>query len=354
MTESQDKPATGTPSSVHKRRVRYPGKYPKKFDHKYKELQADRFPSTVSKVEAAGKTAAGTHRPIMVNEILEVLHLAPGKTGADCTLGFGGHALAILKTIQPDGKLIGLDVDSKELPKTTSRLLAEGFDERTFVPRLSNFAGLPKILGSLDVPGLDFVFADLGCSSMQYDDPQRGFSYKHDGPLDMRLNPQRGEPAFVLLQKWDVSKLAAILSANSDEPESARLAEGIIGKAKNIKTTRQLSSIIEKILPGNYPAQELKSTFARVFQALRIEVNQEFTALEMFLRNLPMVTKPGGRVAILTFHSGEDRRVKKSFREYIASGVFSEISEDVTRASMDEQRQNPRSSSAKLRWAQRA
>lgn len=321
-----------------KRRPRYPGRNPRQFSEKYKELAPEKYPQDVAKVIAAGKTPAGTHRAIMVREVLEALAPKPGELAVDCTLGYGGHAGALLAAIQPGGRLIALDVDAVELPKTEARLRALGYGDDVFQTHHTNFAGLAKTLAE----PADMVLADLGLSSMQIDNPERGFTFKVDGPLDLRMNPQRGQTASALLKTLDETTLAELLTENADEPNANRLAYAILKAPAT--TTLQLVAAIRK---GGGDDDAVR----RVFQALRIAVNDEFGALEAFLRNLPLCLKPGGRVAILTFHSGEDRRVKKSFQALHREGIYSEIALDVVRPSADERRDNPRSSSAKLRWA---
>ncbi|HLP76411.1 MAG TPA: 16S rRNA (cytosine(1402)-N(4))-methyltransferase RsmH, partial [Candidatus Paceibacterota bacterium] len=313
---------------VHRRRPRYGGKYPRRFEEKYKEHDPARFQETVEKVIASGKTPAGTHRPILVKEILEVLALKPGDVVADCTLGYGGHAREMLSAIQPGGRLIGLDADPIELPKTEKRLRDLGFGPETFTSHRSNYAGLPQVLSSEGLAGVDAILADLGVSSMQIDDPARGFSVKLDGLLDMRMNPQRGQPASAFLAKTDVNALATLLVENADEPKAGELAAALAGKS--FATTTALANAIRSALP-KMNRDELDLTVRRVFQALRIAVNDEFSALDVFLRNLPYCLKPGGRVAILTFHSGEDRRVKKAFQAASRAGIYSEIAGEVIR-----------------------
>ncbi len=305
-----------------------------------------RYAETVSKVLASGKTPAGTHRPIMVSEILEVLAPSPGEIAVDATLGYGGHAMEILARIQPGGRLFGLDVDPLELPKTERRLRDAGFGADTFTAVRSNFAGLPKIL-----TGADCVLADLGVSSMQIDNPGRGFSVKRDGRLDMRMNPERGTPASTLLERIKPKALTDLLLENADEPHAGELGEWLAGKS--FGTTNQLASAIRTALSGNQ-TEDVDNSVRRVFQALRIEVNDEFGALETLLRHLPNWLNPGGRVAILTFHSGEDRRVKKAFASGLRDGFYTDVAKEIIRASADELRNNPRSSSAKLRWARKA
>jgi 16S rRNA (cytosine1402-N4)-methyltransferase len=350
--------SSSTPAP-HKRRLRYSGKHPRRFEEKYKEHDPQRHEKTVAKVMASGKTPAGTHRPIMVAEILEVLSAKPGEFAVDCTLGYGGHAQEILLRLRPGGKLLGLDADPIELPKTEARLRAFGFGSEIFTAHRSNFAGLPQILASVAAAhdsrsaaiGTDIILADLGVSSMQIDDPARGFSVKHEGPLDMRMNPQRGQPASVLLQKIRADALASLLAENADEPYAVTLASALAGKT--FATTTSLAAAIRASLPyRDKDASDL--SVRRVFQALRIAVNEEFSALDTFLRNMPLCLNPGGRVAILTFHSGEDRRVKKSFEAGWRDGSYSEIAPDVIRPTAAERNSNPRSASAKLRWARRA
>lgn len=338
------------PAVPHKRRKRYSGRNPRRFEEKYKEHDPARYAGTVAKVIASGKTPAGTHRPIMVTEILIVLAPQPGEIAVDCTLGYGGHAQEILNRLQPRGRLIGLDTDPIELPKTEARLRALGFGPETFSAHRSNFAGLPQVLASAGVAGADLTLADLGVSSMQLDDPSRGFSVKLDGSLDMRMNPQRGQSASAFLAKIEPTALAILLEENADEPHATTLAPALAGK--RFPTTLALSNAVLTALP-KLKREDADLSVRRVFQALRIAVNDEFSALDTFLRNLPQCLRPGGRVAILTFHSGEDRRVKKSFEAGLRAGTYSDISPEVIRPTPEEIRSNPRSSPAKLRWARR-
>ncbi len=331
-----------------KRRARYAGKNPRRFEDKYKEHNPERYAATVEKVLASGKTPAGTHRPVMTEEILDVLAPKPGQTAVDCTLGFGGHAEQILRRLLPGGCLLGLDADPMELPKTEARLRALGFGPDVFAVQRSNFAGLPQILAARGIAGADLILADLGVSSMQLDDPRRGFSTKNEGPLDMRMNPGRGQSASELLLRVKSTDLAELLRDNADEPRAATLADALAGE--EFSTTTQLAAAIRATVP-DVGKDELELTIRRVFQALRIAVNDEFSALETFLRFLPMCLLPGGRVAILTFHSGEDRRVKKAFQAGLREGVYAEIAHEVTRPGAEERRANPRSIPAKLRWA---
>ena len=323
------------------RRKRYSGKNPRHFSEKYKEHDSERYSVDVAKVLASGKTPAGTHRPVMVREVMEALAPRAGELAVDCTIGYGGHAVALLPALQPGGRLIGLDVDSIELPKTEARLRKLGFGPDIFTAHRTNYAGLAKTLSE----PADIILADLGLSSMQMDNPARGFTYKYDGPLDLRMNPQRGKSASALLATLDGPSLAGLLIENADEPDADRLAQAIL--RTSVSTTTQLATVI-------FRAGGDEDTVRRVFQALRIAVNDEFGALEAFLRTLPLCLKAGGRVAILTFHSGEDRRVKKSFQSGERNGLYSRIAKEVVRAGSEELHANPRSRSAKLRWARRS
>jgi len=338
------------PATPHRRRVRYSGKNPRHFEEKYKERDPQRYANTVAKVLASGKTPAGMHRPIMVAEILEALAPKPGELAVDCTLGYGGHAKEILARLQPGGRLLGLDADPVELPKTEARLRTAGFGPEVFLAVRSNFAGLPQVLAGLNLSGADCILADLGVSSMQLDDPSRGFSMKTDGPLDMRMNPQRGFPASALLQKISPGALVKLLQENADEPRASELS-GALAK-KSFSTTTELAKTIRAALP-RLGKEGWDLTVRRVFQALRIAVNDEFSALDMLLRHLPACLNPGGRVAILTFHSGEDRRVKKAFEAGLRDELYADIAHEVIRPTPEECHDNPRSSPAKLRWARK-
>ena len=341
---------TGEPSSPHRRRARYAGKHPRRFDEKYKEHHPEQYPETVRKVLDSGRTPAGAHVPILTAEIMEALDPRPGDTAVDCTLGYGGHARAMLQRIQPGGKLLGLDVDPLELPKTEARMRRLGFGPDVFVARRFNFAGLPAALAAEALAGVDCLLADLGVSSMQLDTPGRGFSFKTPGPLDMRMNPNRGQPASALLLALEPAALAALLVENGDEPHAVILAGALAGRS--FGQTSDLATAVRSAL-AHVRVEAREHSVRRVFQALRIAVNEEFTALDTLLRRLPQCLKPGGRVAIVAFHSGEDRRVKKAFQAGLRDGLYSAIAEDVVRPTPDECRANPRASAAKLRWARR-
>lgn len=340
----------------HRRRVRYSGRNPRNFAEKYKELDPARYAAELEKVRGRGQTPAGTHRPIMVAEILEALAPAPGDSALDATLGYGGHTRALLERLRPGGRLVALDVDPLELPRTEARLRAEGFSEAELQVRRMNFAGLPGLLP--ETGPFDVVMADLGLSSMQIDNPERGFTFKADGPLDLRLNPQRGKPASALLAGLNEDQLATLFEENADEPLARPLARALKALPESPTRTRAFAEAIREaaLAEAGFEAQdpELRRTLQRCFQALRIAVNDEFGVLDQFLAFLPKALKPGGRVAILSFHSGEDRRVKKAFLEGLRTGLYAEISEAPQRPGAEERRANPRSGPAKLRWARRA
>ncbi|MBP3783893.1 MAG: 16S rRNA (cytosine(1402)-N(4))-methyltransferase RsmH [Butyrivibrio sp.] len=339
----------------HKRRVHYSGKYPKKFEEKYKEQNPDKYKDTIDHVIAKGSTPAGMHISIMVKEILDFLQIHPGQQGLDCTLGYGGHTRKMLEKLEGRGCIYGLDVDPIESEKTVKRLRDAGFGEDAFKFRLINFANIDQV--AAEAGGFDFVLADLGVSSMQIDNPERGFSYKVDGPLDLRLDPAHGESAAERLKHITRDEFVGMMVENSDEPYAEEIADKVFSlmkKGESIDTTTALREAIESALwklPKDEKSDAVKKSCARVFQALRIDVNSEFEVLYAFLEKLPGILNPGGRVAILTFHSGEDRLVKKSFKELYKSGVYSEISSDVIRPSAEECRVNPRSKSTKMRWA---
>jgi 16S rRNA (cytosine1402-N4)-methyltransferase len=342
-----------------RRRPRYPGRNPRRFEEKYKERDPARYPETVAKVVASGKPPAGRHRPILVAEVLEALRPAPGLVAVDATLGWGGHAAELLPRLLPRGRLVGLDADPVELPKTQARLRALGYGEEVLSVRRCSFAGLPKALAALGLASADLVLADLGVSSMQLDDPARGFTFREDGPLDMRMNPSRGPTAAALLARLSEERLAELFHENSDEPHAGEIARAIVaarGRAP-VATTLALAAAVREglaALPARVREEEGDAPLKRTFQALRIEVNDELGALRTFLGALPACVAPGGRVAIIAFHSGEDRLVKKAFQAGSREGTFSAWSREPVRPGPDELRSNPRARPAKLRWAVRA
>lgn len=345
-------------TTVHKRRPRYKGKYPKRFEEKYKELQPEKYKDTIEHVISKGNTPAGMHISIMVNEILDFLKIRPGETGFDATLGYGGHTKAMLQCLNGQGHIYATDVDPVESEKTKKRLADQGFGEDILTIRLQNFCTIDEI--AKEVGGFDFILADLGVSSMQIDNPERGFSFKTEGPLDLRLNQQSGISAAERLDTISRDELAGMLYENSDEPYSEELAKAItdeIRKGNRIDTTTKLRQVIEKtldFLPEKEKKDTIKKTCQRVFQALRIDVNHEFEVLYEFMEKLPDALRPGGRVAILTFHSGEDKLVKRALKEGFRDGIYRAYSKDVVRPSAQECAQNARAHSTKMRWAVRA
>ena len=395
-------------NTPHRRRPRYSGKYPKNFREKYKELDPEKYGDIAAHVTAKGSTPAGTHIPIMVSEILDVLKIQPGESGMDATLGYGGHTLEFLKALDHSGHLWSTDIDPIESLKTENRLRALGYDEGCWTVVRTNFKNVDQV--AADAGGFDFLLADLGVSSMQIDDPSRGFSWKTEGPLDLRMDPEHGTSAAERLKELEEDELEGLFAENADEPKSSALARAIrsaIRSGKAPETTTDLRNIVYTVYglkeeaPGRWvpakggaagtaagkmsgkadartggkapgsadaraagkgpgvgnaedPLAAAKKACARVFQALRIDVNREFEVLYEFLGKLPDAMKPGGRIAILTFHSGEDRLVKKAFKAGYQAGLYAEIADDVIRPSAEECVRNPRARSTKLRWAVRA
>ena len=343
----------------HKRRVRYSGTHPRSYKEKYKEHQPEKYADTIEKVIRKGSTPAGMHISIMVKEILDFLQIKPGQTGLDATLGYGGHTKEMLKCLEGQGHIYGLDVDPIESAKTKERLEKQGFGEDILTVRLQNFADIDRVSEETGKK-FDFILADLGVSSMQIDNPDRGFSYKVEGPLDLRMNPEKGISAAQRLKEVSLEELQGMLIENSDEPYAEEISKTIMNwrkRGKAIETTTQLKAAIEEALrfiPEKDRKEAVKKSCARTFQALRIDVNSEFEVLYAFLEKLPGVLAPGGRVAVLTFHSGEDRLVKQMFKQFYKEGIYSDIAKDVIRPSAEECARNSRAKSTKMRWAIRA
>jgi 16S rRNA (cytosine1402-N4)-methyltransferase len=302
-------------------------------------------------------TPAGQHRPVLLAEVLAVLDPRPGDVAVDCTTGWAGHSCELLRRVGPTGRLLAVDLDPENLERARSRLAEVGFP---FSTHHANFAGVAGLLAG---ESADVLLADLGMSSMQVDDPGRGFSYVRDGPLDMRMDRSRGRTAVELLASTQPAELAQALRDLGDEPNADRLAPVIVqaARAGELARTTDLARLIQQTLgapkrwklhprPGKW---ELHPA-ARTFQALRILVNRELANLEQLLRVLPAVLRPGGRAAIISFHSGEDRLVKGAFRAGLRQGFYEAVSEEPLRAGPAERQDNPRSRSAKLRWARRA
>lgn len=339
----------------HKRRVRYKGTHPRTYSEKYKELNPEKYQDTIEKVIKKGNTPAGMHIPICVKEVLDFLQIQPGQTGLDATLGYGGHSQKILECLKGTGHLYALDIDPFEIVKTKKRLENLGYGEEILTVIPDNFANIDQVAAKYGP--FQFLLADLGVSSMQLDNPARGFSYKNEGPLDLRLNPNTGISAAGRLKELTQQEMEWMFVENSDEPYAKEIAKSVtsaLRKGKPIETTTQLTELIAQalsFLPKEEQKDTVKKSCVRVFQALRIDVNSEFEVLDSFLQKLPSVMAPGGRIAILTFHSGEDRLAKKSFKEFFNMGIYSDISKDVIRPSAEECARNNRARSAKMRWA---
>ena len=344
--------------NTHKRRVRYSGTHPKKFSEKYKEHNPEKYKDTIEKVISKGSTPAGMHISIMVDEILEVLKIQPGEQGLDATLGYGGHSSKMLEALKGEGHLYSLDIDPIEIVKTKARLEAKGYGEDILTIIRTNFRNIDEVAG--EHGKFNFLMADLGVSSMQIDNPERGFTYKHEGPLDLRLDPTKGVSAAERLKELTADEIEGMLIENSDEPYAAEITAVIMSerrKKHEIATTKDLYRVIETALsfiPEKDRKEAVKKSCQRTFQALRIDVNSEFEVLEEFLQKLPTVMESGGRIAILTFHSGEDRLVKQYFKLHQKEGLYSEVSKDVIRPSAEECARNGRARSTKLRWAIKA
>jgi 16S rRNA (cytosine1402-N4)-methyltransferase len=306
-------------------------------------------------------TPAGQHRPVLLDEILATLNPQEGQVFVDCTLGFAGHACELLQRLGPTGQLIATDLDADNIPPAREKLEAIGFP---FQIHAGNFAGLPGVIAAAEVEGVDGLLADLGMSSMQVDDPARGFSFMRDGPLDMRMDRSRGRTAAELLNTLTAEELANAFTELGDEPRAEIIAQAIVEKRSEepLATTAQLRAWIEEAAPvtlmlgpGYPPVHKQKLLPAtRVFQSLRILVNRELANLTQLLRVIPQIVRPGGIAAIISFHSGEDRLVKTTFRDGLRTGIFSTGSEDPIRPSEEEKLANPRSRSAKLRWVRMA
>lgn len=362
--EKKENP-TATPTSLetkHKRRVRYKGTHPRNYKEKYKEHNPEKYADTIERVKQKGSTPAGMHISIMVQEILDFLQIQPGQTGLDATLGYGGHTKAMLEKLDGKGHIYGLDIDPIEMEKTKQRLTMQGFDSSILTVKNINFASIDQVLE--ESGPIDFLLADLGVSSMQIDNPERGFSYKTNGPLDLRLNPKKGISATERLRHISQYELEGMLVENADEPYASKISTEIVATIKRgekMETTTDLRLAIERalqfLLQKNGKSKgmaEIKKSCQRTFQAIRIDVNNEFEVLYEFLEKLPKIMSPGGKIAILTFHSGEDVLVKKAFKQGLREGIYSEVARNVIRPSAEECRMNGRAKSTKMRWAIKA
>lgn len=359
MSERNRSGEGGQTPGQHRRRPRYRGTHPKSYAQKYKEHNLAAYPEIEAHLRAKGNTPAGTHVPVLVEEVLACLKPGPGDIVVDCTVGYGGHALEFLKRIAPGGRLIGLDVDAAELERTSRRLGQESVPVSLYH---SNFAGIAKVLSEEKLDGFDIIFADLGVSSMQIDNPERGMSYKQEGPLDMRMDDRLPQTGADLLNRLSEDELAKALWELADEPDHQKIAHQIVRQraAEPFARTAQLVQVIfdaKSLNPKTWRQQQRDSQSgslhpaARTFQALRILVNDELGSLRQLLRVAPYCLRPSGRIGIISFHSGEDRLVKHSFRDGVRSGTYQSAAGDVITPGMGEIRANPRSASAKFRWA---
>ncbi len=341
------------------RRRRYSGTHPKSYEQKYKEHNIAAYPQIKAHLLAKGKTPAGSHIPVLTEEVLACLKPASGEVVVDCTVGYGGHASEFIKYIGHNGKLIAMDVDSAELERTRHRLSKEGAAVSFY---RSNFAGIGKVLKKENLTGCDVIFADLGVSSMQIDNPDRGMSYKHEGPLDMRMDERLKQTGADLLNILCEEKLSKALWELADEPDHQKIARMIVSQraVQAFARTSQLVEIIfnvKGLTSKTWRRQNLAAKFgllhpaARTFQALRILVNDELGCLRELLRVAPYCLRPGGRIGIISFHSGEDRLVKKAFRDGVRKGIYQSSAKDPIMPQFKEIISNPRSSSAKFRWA---
>jgi 16S rRNA (cytosine1402-N4)-methyltransferase len=292
------------------------------------------------------------HIPVLLPTVLEALNPRPGQVVVDCTVGLGGHACPLLDRVGPSGCLIGFDLDAGNLALTRERLQKIGAN---FQLHHTNFAGLPKALAEAGIEKIDGLLADLGVASPQIDDGGRGFSYRLEGPLDMRMDPSRGRPASVLVNSLEERELAEALRDLGDEEDAAAIARLVVERRRTypIETTQELTAIVceARGFTLQRAAGARLHPAARTFQVLRMLVNRELANLQRLLDVLPEVLRGGAAAAIISFHSGEDRLVKHAFKRGLAEGVYSEISADPITADLAEQKANPRSRSAKLRWA---
>ena len=343
----------------HQRRHRYSGTHPKSFNQKYKEHNLAAYPDIREHLRAKGKTPAGSHIPVLTEEVIAMLNPKPGETIVDCTVGYGGHASEFISRVGPTGKLIALDIDSAELERTRRRLSKENLPVSF---HRCNFAGIAKVLKKEELNGCDIIFADLGVSSMQIDNPDRGMSYKYEGPLDMRMDDRLKQTAANLLNTLSEVKLSRAFLELADEPDHKEIAHMIVTRraeqaftqtSQLVEVIFEAKGIIKKIWRQQRRTSKSGSLHpaARTFQALRILVNDELGCLRELLRVAPYCLRPGGRIGIISFHSGEDRLVKHSFRDGVRNCLYQSAAQDAIVPQLKEINSNPRSASAKFRWA---
>ncbi len=345
-----------------RRRVRYSGTHPRKYREKYKEHDMAAHPDLEARLQAKGQTPVSTHIPILVEEVMQALAPRAGEVVADCTLGYGGHAREFIRRIGPQGLLVGFDVDEGELERTRTRLSAERTPIRI---HRSSFAGIAKALGAEGLDGYDIIFADIGLSSMQIDNPERGMSYRREGPLDMRMDQRVQQTAADLLATLSKEELVRAFADLADEPDAEAMADLIVARRDGtaIVQTSQLVELVMEVRgtttkrwkeqQKKQPTNELHPA-SRVFQALRILVNDELGALRELLRLAPYCLRPGGRIGIISFHSGEDRLVKRALRDGVRDGSYARACENVIVPQAKERAYNSRSTAARFRWAAKA
>lgn len=347
------------PDQPHRRRKRYSGTHPKRFQERYKELQLEKYAGMQEHIRSQGRTPAGSHVPIMLNEVMETLQPKAGEVVADCTLGYGGHAAEFMRRIGPAGRLIGFDFDAVQLERARRKLGKLGAPVSL---HHGNYAGLGNVLAAEKIDGYDIIFADLGVSSMQLDDPSRGFSYKQDGPLDMRMDPRKQRTAADLVNTMSADDLAEALRELADEEDHRRIAQAIVQRRQRQPITRTLELSDLVLAVKGFSRRQWKEharehrdlhPAARTFQTLRILVNDELASLRQLLRVAPFCLRSGGRIGILTFHSGEDVLVERAFAAGLQDGTYAAISQEPVRPSGKEVAENPRSRPAKLRWARK-
>jgi len=291
------------------------------------------------------------HIPVMRKEVMEYLGLAPGKVIVDATIGTAGHSLGIAERIMPGGRLIGIDRDKESLTVAAERL-GESSESCEFIH--GNFSNIDSILKNLGINGVDGILFDLGISSFQLDNPQRGFSFQEEGPLDMRLDRNSYISAYDLINNLNEHEISHLLWLFGQERWHNRIAHSLIQERQKhpIATTAQLSDIVIRSVPASYRHYRIHPA-TRTFQAVRIAVNRELEALELALEKAVTVLKKHGRICVISFHSLEDRIVKLSFRKAAAAGMVSIVTPKPRSPSDSEVHQNPASRSAKLRVAQR-
>ena len=340
------------------RRHRYSGTHPKKFADKYKEHDIAAHPEVRARLRAKGKTPVGSHIPVLVEEVMGCLKPRSGDIVVDCTVGYGGHAAEFIKRIEPGGRLIALDIDKAELERTRQRLSGAKVPVSLYH---SNFAGIANVLKKESLEACDIIFADLGVSSVQIDNPARGMSYKHKGPLDMRMDARITRTGADLINSLSQEELSTAFRELADEPDHEAIARMIVNQRamQPVTQTEQLVRIIFNVkgLTIKSWQEQNRAKFgalhpaARTFQALRILVNDELGALKELLRIAPYCLRPGGRIGIISFHSGEDRLVKQSFREGVRRGIYRSAAQNPIVPRIKEIVANPRSASAKFRYA---